>query len=89
MEQSLHYDFFFGKKFVPAAPKKAEKSHVNEQHICLMPLRVTKDIQLSMLQFQIVHHILPTNAKLNRFGIKEHDRCHLRAEEQTLIYIYS
>ena len=38
-----------------------------------------------MLQFQIVQHILPTNAKLNRFGIKEHDLC---TEKQTLIHLF-
>jgi len=51
-----------------------------------MPFKGTKDIQLSMFQFKIVHHILPTNAPLHKFDIKEHDRCHLCAEKQLHIY---
>ena len=53
-----------------------------------MPFSATKDIQLSMFQFKILHHILPTNATLYKFGIKEHDRCHLCAEKQTITHLF-
>ena len=45
--------------------------------------------QLSMFQFKILHHILPTNATLHRFGIKEHDHCHLCAEKQTITRLFA
>ena len=41
-----------------------------------------------MYQFKIVHHILPTNATLHRFGFKEHDRCHYCAEKQTFTHLF-
>ena len=53
-----------------------------------MPFKATKDIQLSMFQFKIVHHILPTNATSHKFDIKEHDRCHLCAEKQTITHLF-
>jgi len=45
--------------------------------------------QLLMFQFKILHHILPTNATLHRFGIKEHNHCHLCAEKQTLARLFA
>ena len=42
-----------------------------------------------MFQFKILHHILLTNATLHRFGIKEHDHCHLCAEKQTLARLFA
>ena len=53
-----------------------------------MPFSATKDIHLSMFQVKTLHHILPTNATLHKFGIKEHDHCHLCAEKQTITHLF-
>ena len=53
-----------------------------------MPFSATKDIHLSMFQDKILHHILPTNATLCKFGIREHDRCHLCSEKQTITHLF-
>ena len=53
-----------------------------------MPFSATKDIHLSMFQVKILHHILPTNATLYKFGIREHDSCHLCSEKQTITHLF-
>ena len=66
-------------------------TNLNEQKIFQMykmPFSATKDVQLSMFQVKIIHHILPTNATLHKFGIKEYDRCHLCAEKQTITHLF-
>ena len=86
LSSKLATNFFVERKFVPAtAKKRLRKASLNEQQISQiykMPFSATKtNIQLSMFQFKILHHILPTNTTLYKFGIKEHDRCHLCAEK--------
>ena len=92
LSSKLATNFFVERKFVPAtAKKRLRKASLNEQQISQiykMPFSATKDIQLSMFQFKILHHILPTNATLYKFGIKEHDRCHLCAEKQTITHLF-
>ena len=79
------------KKFVSTtAETRLKRANLNDQQIYqtyIMPFKATKDIQLSMFQFKIVHHILPTNATSHKFDIKEHDRCHLCAEKQTITHL--
>ena len=88
----LATNYLVEKKFVSAtAEKRLKRAKLNDQQIYqtyMMPFKATKDIQLSMFQFKIVHHILPTNAALHKFGIKEHDRCHLCAEKQTITHLF-
>ena len=36
---------------------------------------------------RIIHHILPTNTTLFRDSLKEHDKCHLCGERQTLNHL--
>ena len=92
LSSKLATNFFVERKFVPAtAKKRLRKASLNEQQISQiykMPFSATKDIQLSMFQFKILHHILPTNATLYKFGIKEHDRCHLCADKQTITHLF-
>ena len=92
LSSKLATNFFVERKFVPAtAKKRLRKASLNEQQISQiykMPFSATKDIQLSMFQFKILYHILPTNATLYKFGIKEHDRCHLCAEKQTITHLF-
>ena len=43
--------------------KRLKRANLNDQQIYqmyVMPFKATKDIQLSMFQFKIVHYILPT-----------------------------
>ena len=84
--------FFVERKFVPAtAKKRLIKANLNKQQISQiykMPFCATKDIQLSMFQVEILHHILPTNATLYKFGIKEHLRCNLCHEKQTITHLF-
>ena len=49
-----------------------------------IPFKVTKDIRLTILQFKIIHHILPTNATLFRDSLIQHEKCHLCNEKQNL-----
>ena len=88
----LATNYFVEKKFVSAtAEKRLKRANLNDQQIYqmyVMPFKATKDIQLSMFQFKIVHHILLTNATSHKFDIKEHDRCHLCAEKQTITHLY-
>ena len=92
LSSKLATNFFVERKFVPAtAKKRLRNANLNEQQISQiykMPFSATKDIQLSMFQFKILHHILPTNATLYKFGIKEHDHCHLCAEKQTITHLF-
>ena len=46
------------------------------------------DSRLTIFQYKIVHHILPTNLTLFRYSIKEHDNCHLCGERHTLTHLF-
>ena len=73
--------FLVKNKFVaPAAERRMRNANLNEvtiQRIYSLPFKVTKDTRLSIFQFKIVHHILPTNATLHRDSLRENDKCHL------------
>ena len=43
---------------------------------------------ISIFQFKIVHHILPTNATLFRDKIVPHDKCHLCGQKQTMNHFF-
>ena len=49
---------------------------------------VTKDIKLAILQYKVLHHILPTNATLFRYKIKEKDKCYPCEQKQTLAHLF-
>ena len=58
------------------------------------PMRVTEFCGEMQGKFKvglvrlIIHHILPPNSTLFRDSIKEHDKCHLCGERQTLIHLF-
>ena len=45
-------------------------------------------IRLTIFQYKIVHHLLPTNATLFRDKIAQHDKCHLCDEKQTMNHLF-
>ena len=51
--------------------RKANLNEVTIQLIYSLPFKVTKDIRLSIFQYKIFHHILPTNATLYWDSLKE------------------
>ena len=84
--------FLVKNKFViPTAERRMRKANLNEvtiQRIFSLPFKVTKDTKLSIFQYKIIHHILPTNATLYRDSLKEHDKCHLCKEKETLTHLF-
>ena len=75
----------------PTAEKRMTQANLDEETIRLtysIPFKVTKDIRLAILQFKIIHHILPTNATLFRDSLIQHEKCHLCNEKQTLIHLF-
>ena len=84
--------FFVKSKFVtPTAEQRMTEAGLKEHTIPLiysLPFNVTKDTRLAIFQYKIIHHILPTNSTLFRDSIKEHDKCHLCGERQTLIHLF-
>ena len=79
-------------KFVaPTAERRMRNANLDEvtiQRIYSLPFKVTKDTRLSIFQFKIVHHILPTNATLHRDSLRENDKCHLCKERETLTHLF-
>ena len=52
------------------------------------PFLITKDSKLIVFQYNITHHILPTNSSLFRAGITESDTCTLcKTEKQTINHL--
>ena len=82
--------FFVKSKFVtPTAERRMTEAGLKEHTIRLiysLPFNVTKDTRFAIFQYKIIHHILSTNSTLIRDSIKEHDKCHLCEERQTLIH---
>jgi len=82
--------FFVKSKFVtPTTERRMTDAGLKEHTIRLiysLPFNVTKDTRLAIFQYKVIHHILPTNPSLFRDSIKEHDKCHLCGERQTLIH---
>ena len=68
--------------------KEANLKEHTIQRIFSLLFNVTKDTRLTIFQYKTIHHILPTNSTLFRDSIKEHDKCHLRGERQTLIHLF-
>ena len=54
----------------------------------ILPFKVTRNIKLSMFQFEINHHILYTRDKLFRAKIIENDECQLCGVSQTLEHLF-
>ena len=77
----------FKSKFVMSTVEQRMKEDSLKEHtiqlIYSLPFNVTEDTRLSIFQYKIIHHILPTNLTLFRDSIKEHDKCHLCRERQT------
>ena len=80
------------KKFeTPTAERRMRQLSLDDSTIRAIydiPFKVTKDIRLSIFQFKIIHHILPTNSTLYRDKIKDHDKCHLCTQTQTLRHLF-
>ena len=65
-------------------PNEFEWTKIFEQMYCL-----TDDIVLRWLQFRILHRILPTNKRLELFGIKATDKCHrCPIHIETLLHLF-
>ena len=62
------------KKFQPpTAERRMMLANLDDNEIQIIyniPFNVTKDIKLAILQYKVVHHILPTNATLFRDKLK-------------------
>ena len=82
--------FFVNSKFVPPTAERRMKEDSLKEHtiqlIYSLPFYVIKYTRLAIFQYKIIHHILPTNSTLFRDSIKEHDKCHLCGERQTLTH---
>ena len=53
----------------PTAEKRMKQAHfdvVTIRTTYCIPFKVTKDTRLAIFHFEIIHHILPTNATLFR-----------------------
>ena len=60
----------------------------NIHKVYTFPFSITKDSQLIAFQYNITHHILPTNSGLFRAGITESDTCILcETEKQTISHL--
>ena len=68
--------------------KEASLKEYTIQLIYSLSFNVTKDTRLAIFQCKIIHHILPTNSTLFSDSIKEHDKCHLCGERQTLTHLF-
>jgi len=79
--------FLVKNKFVaPTAERRMRNANLDEvtiQRLYSLPFKVTKDARLSIFQFKIVHHILPTNATLHRDSLRENDKYHLCKERES------
>ena len=76
---------------MPTAERRMTEAGLKEHTMRLiysLQFNVTKDTRLAIFQFKVIHHILPTNLTLFRDSIKEHDKCHLCGERQTLIHVF-
>lgn len=84
--------FLVTSKFVtPTAERKMKESNLKEQTIQLvysLPFNLTKDTRLANFQYKIINHILPTNSTLFTDSIKEHSKCHLCGERQSLAPLF-
>jgi len=81
--------YFVKSKFVMATAERRMKEASLKEHIVYSLLfNVTKDTTLAIFQYKLIHHILPTNLTLLRESIKEHDKCHLCGERQTLTHLF-
>ena len=57
--------------------------------VYLLPFKVTKDVKLSMFQYKIIHHILPTNSLLYKMKKVTSPYCSFcPADSQTLWHLF-
>ena len=57
-------------------------------NVYTFPFLITKDSKLIAFQYNITHHILPTNSSLFHAGISESDTCTLcKTEKQTIYHL--
>ena len=54
----------------------------------VLPFKLTKNIELSMFQFKINHHILYTRDKLFKAKITDRDSCHVCKLKQTVEHLF-
>ena len=85
--------FFVKSKFVkPTAEWRMKEANLKEytvQLIYSLPFNVTRDTSLAIFQSdKIIHRMLPTNSTLFRDSLKQHDKCHLCDERQTLTHLF-
>jgi len=84
--------FFVKSEFVTLTVERRMKEASLKGHttqlIYSLPFNVTKDTRLTIFQYKIIHHILPKNSALFRDSVKEHNKCHLCGERQTLTHLF-
>ena len=85
--------FFVSKSFQkPTSEVRLIEAGFIDQTIAplyALPFKVTKNIQLSLFQFKINHHILYTRDKLFKTKITDSDACHVCESEQTLEHLFA
>ena len=60
----------------------------NIHKVYTLPFLITKDSKLIAFQYNIIHHILPTNSSFFRAGISENVTCTLcKTEKQTINHL--
>ena len=86
------YSFLLDKAISPPTSEIRILNHgftkENIHKVYSFPFSITKDSKLIAFQYNITHHILPTNSSLFRAGITESDTCTLcKTEKQTISHL--
>ena len=86
------YSFLLDKAISPPTSEIRILNHgftkENIHKVYTFPFSITKDSKLIAFQYNITHHILPTNSSLFRAGITESDTCTLcKSEKQTISHL--
>ena len=86
------YSFLLNKAISPPTSENRILNYgftkENIHKVYTFPFLITKDSKLIAFQYNITHHILPTNSSLFRAGITESDTCTLyKTEKQTINHL--
>ena len=86
------YSFLLNKAVSPPTAENRILNHgftkENIHKVYTFPFLITKDSKLIAFQYNITHHILPTNSSLFRAGITESDTCTLcKTGKQTINHL--
>ena len=85
------YSFLLDKAISPTSEIRILNHGFTKENIhkvYTFPFSITKDSKLIAFQYNITHHILPTNSSLFRAGITENDTCTLcKSEKQTISHL--